>query len=42
MSEEKNTGEDAKAKMLGGQFTEDFEQIHAEDIDNRSMITIGG
>lgn len=33
---------DAKAKMLGGQFTEDFEQIHAEDIDNRSMITIGG
>jgi len=31
-----------KAKMLGGQFTEDFKQIHAENIDNRSMITIGG
>lgn len=32
----------AKAKMLGGQFTEDFARIHAEQIDNRSMITIGG
>jgi cyclic pyranopterin phosphate synthase len=31
-----------KAKMLGGQFTEDFAHIHAEEIDNRSMITIGG
>lgn len=32
----------AKAKMLGGQFTEDFSHIHAEEIANRSMITIGG
>jgi len=32
----------SKAKMLGGQFTEDFKHIHAEEIDNRSMITIGG
>lgn len=31
-----------KKKELGGQFTTDFEHIHAEDIDNRSMITIGG
>jgi len=31
-----------KAKELGGQFTPDFEKIHAEDIHNRSMITIGG
>ncbi len=31
-----------KAKELGGQFTTDFEHIHAEDIHNRSMITIGG
>ena len=31
-----------KAKELGGQFTPDFEHIHAEDIHNRSMITIGG
>jgi GTP 3',8-cyclase len=31
-----------KAKELGGQFTPDFEHIHAEDINNRSMITIGG
>jgi len=31
-----------KAKELGGQFTADFEHIHAEDINNRSMITIGG
>ncbi len=31
-----------KAKELGGQFTTDFEKILAEDIDNRSMITIGG
>ena len=31
-----------KAKELGGQFTTDFKHIHAEDIDNRSMITIGG
>ncbi len=32
----------SKAKELGGQFTADFEHIHAEDITNRSMITIGG
>jgi cyclic pyranopterin phosphate synthase len=31
-----------KAKELGGQFTANFEQLHAEDIHNRSMITIGG
>ena len=31
-----------KAKELGGQFTTDFELLHAEDIHNRSMITIGG
>ena len=32
----------SKAKELGGQFTADFEHLHAEDIHNRSMITIGG
>jgi len=32
----------SKAKELGGQFNTDFEHLHAEDIDNRSMITIGG
>ena len=32
----------SKAKELGGQFTPDFEHLHAEDINNRSMITIGG
>jgi cyclic pyranopterin phosphate synthase len=31
-----------KAKELGGQFTIDFEKILTEDINNRSMITIGG
>ncbi len=31
-----------KAKELGGQFTTDFEHLRAEDIHNRSMITIGG
>jgi len=31
-----------KAKQLGGQFSEDFEHVHAEEIHNRSMITIGG
>jgi len=31
-----------KAKELGGQFSADFEHLHNEDIDNRSMITIGG
>ena len=32
----------AKAKELGGQFTADFQHLHAENIHNRSMITIGG
>ncbi|MDP9230472.1 MAG: GTP 3',8-cyclase MoaA [Bacteroidota bacterium] len=32
----------SKAKELGGQFNTDFEHLHAEDIHNRSMITIGG
>jgi GTP 3',8-cyclase len=32
----------SKAKELGGQFTTDFKHLHPEDIDNRSMITIGG
>jgi cyclic pyranopterin phosphate synthase len=32
----------SKAKELGGQFTPDFEQLHTADINNRSMITIGG
>lgn len=32
----------AKAKEYGGQFHRDFENIHPEDIHNRSMITIGG
>jgi len=31
-----------KAEELGGQFTANFEQLHAENIHNRSMITIGG
>ena len=31
-----------KAKQLGGQFSQDFEHLHAEEIHNRSMITIGG
>lgn len=31
-----------KAKELGGQFTSDFQHLHADDIANRSMITIGG
>ncbi|MBD0368907.1 MAG: GTP 3',8-cyclase MoaA [Flavisolibacter sp.] len=31
-----------KARQLGGQLTTDFEHLHAEDIQNRSMITIGG
>jgi GTP 3',8-cyclase len=31
-----------KARQLGGQLTTDFEQLHTEDIQNRSMITIGG
>jgi GTP 3',8-cyclase len=32
----------SKEKELGGQFTKDFENIHAENIHNRSMISIGG
>ena len=35
-----NIGE--KAKELGGQFDNLFQNLHAEDIDNRPMITIGG
>jgi GTP 3',8-cyclase len=35
-------GISSKAKELGGQFTPDFEHIYAEEINNRSMITIGG
>jgi cyclic pyranopterin phosphate synthase len=31
-----------KHKELGGQFTSDFMTLHAEEIQNRSMITIGG
>ncbi|HUQ66096.1 MAG TPA: GTP 3',8-cyclase MoaA [Flavitalea sp.] len=31
-----------KAKELGGQFSNDFEHIDASEINNRSMITIGG
>jgi cyclic pyranopterin phosphate synthase len=31
-----------KARQLGGQFSEDYEHLHAEEIHNRSMITIGG
>lgn len=32
----------SKAKELGGQFTKDFDKIHTEDLNNRSMISIGG
>lgn len=32
----------SKAKELGGQFTKDFEKIRTEDLNNRSMISIGG
>lgn len=32
----------AKARELGGQFNADIEHLHAESIDNRSMIAIGG
>ena len=31
-----------KARQLGGQFTPDFEHLHMEDLQNRSMIAIGG
>jgi GTP 3',8-cyclase len=37
-----HSGIQKKAKELGGQFTTDFEHIHADKIHNRSMITIGG
>jgi cyclic pyranopterin phosphate synthase len=32
----------SKAKALGGQFSGNLEDVHAETIENRSMITIGG
>ena len=32
----------SKAKELGGQFTKDFEKIQTEELNNRSMISIGG
>jgi cyclic pyranopterin phosphate synthase len=32
----------SKAKELGGQFTADFEKLNTKDINNRSMIAIGG
>ncbi len=32
----------SKAKELGGQFTGTFEMLNADEIHNRSMITIGG
>jgi cyclic pyranopterin phosphate synthase len=32
----------AKAKALGGQWTENFEQINPDTLKNRSMIIIGG
>lgn len=32
----------SKAKELGGQFVNNFEELHSEDIKNRSMIAIGG
>jgi len=32
----------SKAKELGGQFTKDFEKIQTDDLNNRSMISIGG
>ena len=31
-----------KAKELGGQFTPDYSYLNGEDIQNRSMISIGG
>ena len=37
-----HTGIASKASALGGQILTDFEHLHAEDIHNRSMITIGG
>ncbi len=32
----------SKAKERGGQFVENFNELHAEGIKNRSMISIGG
>jgi len=32
----------SKAKELGGQFTKDFQKIQTDDLQNRSMISIGG
>lgn len=32
----------SKARQLGGQFIQDFEHLHPEDVLNRSMIAIGG
>lgn len=32
----------SKAKELGGQFVSNFEELHSEEIKNRSMIAIGG
>jgi cyclic pyranopterin phosphate synthase len=32
----------SKFAVLGGQMNTDFEHLHAEEIKNRSMITIGG
>ncbi len=32
----------SKAKSLGGQLTNDFKEIDADSLKNRSMITIGG
>ena len=32
----------SKAKELGGQFVNNFEELHADEIKNRSMIAIGG
>lgn len=31
-----------KAEMMGGQFDEGYQQIHSEQISNRSMVRIGG
>ncbi len=31
-----------KQAWLGGQLSSDYQQINASDIDNRSMISIGG
>lgn len=31
-----------KKEALGGQFTTDLQEIHAEELHNRSMISIGG